>query len=519
MTEGVTVTDGNGTHQTLAVDPCTVYTVSTLVPQCKVGYGGQGSYTDVSASNPLPVTISSKSLSAQTTLQNAATANGNGTAISVAGYDLATLQITASVAMSGGTTINFEVSTDNSTWVAIQGEQPGAASAATSTTSTGDWQFNVAGYSYLRARISAYSAGTITVIGFAEMGGGMPIVSARLADGSGGAINSTSGSLNVDVTNTPSVTLGAAIPAGTNLIGAVNLDLAGSAVSTANPVPVTLTVPTISASTTLQNAATANGNGTAMNVAGYETAALQVTASVAMSGGTTINFEVSEDNSTWVAIEGFAPGSSTAAGTTTTATGDFQFNVAAYSYLRARISAYSAGTITITGFAVATAGAPAFLKALVCDGSGNAISSVAGALGVSATLQSGANSIGSVAVPANSTGGATPYHLVAAGTSSDKTSVKTTSGTVYLISVGNIMSTACYFKLFDKSSAPTMGTDTPKLTFLVPGNTAGAGTNIPIPTQGIAFSNGIAFAITGGIGDTDSTSVTANDVVVDLAYA
>src|SRR6185295_2935739 len=104
-----------------------------------------------------------------TTMQNAATANGNGTNLPVTGYATAVLNITASVAMSGGTTINFEASADDTTWVPILGTQVGTSSTGTTTTSTGDWMFNVAGYTSVRARISAYSAGTITVKGYSSV--------------------------------------------------------------------------------------------------------------------------------------------------------------------------------------------------------------------------------------------------------------------------------------------------------------------------------------------------------------
>jgi hypothetical protein len=101
-----------------------------------------------------------------TTMQNAATANGNGTNLAVDGYSTAIVSITASVAMSGGTTINFEASTDNTTFVNVQAINVGTNTIAATTTATGDWQVDVTGYSFLRARISSYSAGTITVKGW-----------------------------------------------------------------------------------------------------------------------------------------------------------------------------------------------------------------------------------------------------------------------------------------------------------------------------------------------------------------
>jgi hypothetical protein len=95
-------------------------------------------------------------------MQNAATANGNGTVMTVTGYATALLSVQGTF----GATVNFEASSDGTTFVPILGNQVGASSIATSTTSTGDWQFNIAGYQQIRARVSGYASGNVTVNGF-----------------------------------------------------------------------------------------------------------------------------------------------------------------------------------------------------------------------------------------------------------------------------------------------------------------------------------------------------------------
>lgn len=116
------------------------------------------------------------------------------------------------------------------------------------------------------------------------------------------------------------------------------------------------------------------------------------------------------------------------------------------------------------------------------------------------------------------TGGATPYKLNSAA-STNATSVKASAGTLYSISATNTNASARYLKIYDKASAPTVGTDVPKLVYLLPGNASGSGSNPYVPPVGVVFSNGIAFAITGGAADNDSTAVSANDVIVNLSYA
>jgi len=122
-----------------------------------------------------------------------------------------------------------------------------------------------------------------------------------------------------------------------------------------------------------------------------------------------------------------------------------------------------------------------------------------------------------VANYAHTTGGATPYKLVSAA-STNATSVKASAGQVYMITASNVNAAVRYLKLYNKASAPTVGTDVPVLTFAIPGNTAGAGTNIPVPTVGLNFSTGIAFALTTEATDAGSTGVALSEIVVNLAY-
>lgn len=120
----------------------------------------------VDLTHGLPTSQAASPAPSATTMQNGATANGNGTSLTVAGFATTILNITASVAMSGGTTINFEGSVDDTTWVSLMALNIGTSTLATSTLTTGDWMVQVAGYKSVRARISAYSAGTITVKGY-----------------------------------------------------------------------------------------------------------------------------------------------------------------------------------------------------------------------------------------------------------------------------------------------------------------------------------------------------------------
>jgi hypothetical protein len=118
------------------------------------------------------------------------------------------------------------------------------------------------------------------------------------------------------------------------------------------------------------------------------------------------------------------------------------------------------------------------------------------------------------AVPnAATSGGSTPYHSVS-GASTNATNVKNAAGQLYGYAISNTNAAARYVKLYDKSSSPTIGTDTPKHTVQIPGN----GTVIRAFPVGLVFSNGIGFGTTTGVTDADTGAVSANDLVVDLDY-
>jgi hypothetical protein len=95
------------------------------------------------------------------------------------------------------------------------------------------------------------------------------------------------------------------------------------------------------------------------------------------------------------------------------------------------------------------------------------------------------------------------------------TSVKASGGGVYAVTASNSGAAAAFIKLYNKATAPTVGTDTPVLTIPVP---ASGVANVQFGAIGQRFSTGIAFAITNLIADTDTTAVAANQVKVMVSY-
>ena len=132
------------------------------------------------------------------------------------------------------------------------------------------------------------------------------------------------------------------------------------------------------------------------------------------------------------------------------------------------------------------------------------------------SIAAGSNLIGDVSLQPRTTGGLTMSKTTSAA-STNATSVKASAGQVYSVQCFNVNAAVRYLKLYDKASAPTVGTDTPVKTLAIPGDAAGAGFVISWP-QGLAFATGIAFALTTEATDAGTTGVAANEITVNLDY-
>lgn len=119
-------------------------------------------------------------------------------------------------------------------------------------------------------------------------------------------------------------------------------------------------------------------------------------------------------------------------------------------------------------------------------------------------------------LPRADSAGLTMSRTIAAATT-NATSVKTTAGKLHYAYVSNINAAVRYLKVYNKASAPTVGTDTPVLTLPIPGDTAG-GAFVFSSELGLKFATGIAFALTTGVADADTGAVAANEHVVNLGY-
>lgn len=111
-------------------------------------------------------------------------------------------------------------------------------------------------------------------------------------------------------------------------------------------------------------------------------------------------------------------------------------------------------------------------------------------------------------------GGLTTHTLISAATT-NATSVKASAGQIYSIQASNTGAGVAFLKIYNKASAPTVGTDTAVKTLIIP---AGGGIVYSAADIGVALGTGIAYAITGVATTADTTAVALAQVVVNIDY-
>lgn len=137
---------------------------------------------------------------------------------------------------------------------------------------------------------------------------------------------------------------------------------------------------------------------------------------------------------------------------------------------------------------------------------------VIGNVPVTATI-SGTPAVSITAI--STANGQTNGKLICAATT-NPTAIKASVGRLYRILATNTSGAVVYLKLYNKSSAPTVGTDVPVMTIPIP---AGQMVNLINDSYGISFSSGIALAVTTGYADADTGALaTLGSVIINYSY-
>lgn len=100
-------------------------------------------------------------------MQSAAAATGDGTALPLGDRSMAALQLSGTFSA----TVTFEATVDGSNWIAVALANANSTTRARATTATAAGIFlleEAGGLTLLRARVSAYTSGDVTVVGIAS---------------------------------------------------------------------------------------------------------------------------------------------------------------------------------------------------------------------------------------------------------------------------------------------------------------------------------------------------------------
>lgn len=183
--------------------------------------------------------------------------------------------------------------------------------------------------------------------------------------------------------------------------------------------------------------------------------------------------------------------------------------VSGWRFFRVRATAHTSGSA---------------LWVLLAERGANSMSPNTGTTTVSGTvtvnaLPAGTNLIGDVGnqVRATTGGLSTVSKLASAAATTNATSVKASAGRLYKIRGYNAAAAVRYLKIYNKASAPTVGTDVPVVTIALKATDA---FDVDFVNIGQFFATGIAYALTTGAADNDTGALTAADVTgLNIWYA
>lgn len=117
--------------------------------------------------------------------------------------------------------------------------------------------------------------------------------------------------------------------------------------------------------------------------------------------------------------------------------------------------------------------------------------------------------------PLTNAGGLTQFSLVSAATT-NATVVKATPGRVYGYSITNNNAATRYVKIYNKATAPTIGTDVPLRRIAIPANQT---VQYHAPAGLAGFTAGIGIGTTTGGTDADTAAVALADLLINIDYA
>lgn len=381
-------------------------------------------------------------------------------AIDVTPYKVITLQLSGTWVG----VVEFSQSLDNGEYYQVQ-VQKSDASRMLTTTENGLVRIPVMG-SYLRVRATTVSSGTVegSALGYKENKGFEQAAETIL-------------SAETD-----------------KVIGVVKLGAQSNAVNGTITAADTAVIAPTHDGTLLSGTPSVNSYVVIQSSGTESTWTAEITGTL---GGTIVYFEGSAGSTdgidgNWVALVGNQTGiGGNFLHHQTSAVGKFSGNISGLKYFRAR-AVGGVGINLVVDLRLAAGTRSVFLNE---------------------SLPVGSNKIGSVEIAVS---GTPSYHKFISATGLNPVSVKASAAKMTILYVVNGAATLRYFKLYDKASAPTVGTDVPLITITLPPT---KDSSFKLPLSGIDFANGLAFACTLGVADSDTSPFTVTgEVTALIAY-
>jgi hypothetical protein len=220
-----------------------------------------------------------------------------------------------------------------------------------------------------------------------------------------------------------------------------------------------------------------------------------------VGSGNTFTLEASIDNATWatVLLDKIENASVSLSTTWSPATSNMWSVPIWYRYYRVRVTVYGSGTVTVYYLLKSS---PTQRQSITLRQGGSYALGNGYAFGAIGVTQAGGN---------------VTRARIQSAASTNATSVKASAGQVHCIYAANNAATIAFLKLYNKASAPTVGTDVPVVTIPLPANGGAVVIEMNVPD---IYATGIAYSIHGATGaaDSDATACAANQVTGMILY-
>jgi hypothetical protein len=213
----------------------------------------------------------------------------------------------------------------------------------------------------------------------------------------------------------------------------------------------------------------------------------------------TVSFQGSNDGGTFFPIVTSNPSGGLANGETSTTVNRLVKVPTVYRFVRIRVTAYTSGIVEGVAFGHRDENSSGLIAAI-------------GPVTLNAETTKKIGNVGIIQ------GSDPDYEKIISTTTTNATAVSGVPVNVSILHLVNTGDGVRFVKLYNKASAPTVGTDVPLITIGIP---AVQNSSFMLPAlQGINFSIGLSYAITLGAADSDTTPLTvAANVTGLIAYA